>query len=147
MVAPDDGASETGTGSHVASGELRSLALERLKAAAEPVGPAIIARALQRSADATANWLERLVDLGFAESVSEHARRYTPSSDRAPAGEAAIPRATAAVGGRLSELLAEVAHDRSRQERLGHSSITITADLYSHVREQVDRDAADRTAD
>jgi integrase len=33
------------------------------------------------------------------------------------------------------------------QERLGHSSLTITADLYSHVREQVDQDAADRTAD
>jgi len=32
------------------------------------------------------------------------------------------------------------------QQRLGHSSIAITADLYSHVREQVDQDAADRTA-
>ncbi|MDA8282299.1 MAG: hypothetical protein M0Z42_03125 [Actinomycetota bacterium] len=32
------------------------------------------------------------------------------------------------------------------QERLGHSSITITADLYSHVRPKVDQDAADRTA-
>jgi len=31
-------------------------------------------------------------------------------------------------------------------ERLGHSSISITGDLYSHVREQVDQDAADKTA-
>ena len=31
-------------------------------------------------------------------------------------------------------------------ERLGHASISITVDLYSHVREQVDQDAADKTA-
>ena len=31
-------------------------------------------------------------------------------------------------------------------ERLGHSSTTITADLYTHVLERVDQDAADRTA-
>jgi integrase len=31
-------------------------------------------------------------------------------------------------------------------ERLGHSNLAITADLYTHVREQVDQDAADRTA-
>ncbi len=31
-------------------------------------------------------------------------------------------------------------------ERLGHSSYTITADLYTHVIERVDQDAADRTA-
>lgn len=31
-------------------------------------------------------------------------------------------------------------------ERLGHSTISITADLYSHVRPKVDQDAADRTA-
>lgn len=31
-------------------------------------------------------------------------------------------------------------------ERLGHSTISITADLYSHVREQVDQDAADQVA-
>jgi integrase len=32
------------------------------------------------------------------------------------------------------------------QERLGHSSLAITADLYTHVRPQVDQEAADRTA-
>jgi integrase len=32
-------------------------------------------------------------------------------------------------------------------ERLGHSSIAITGDLYSHVREQVDQEAAEKTAD
>ena len=32
------------------------------------------------------------------------------------------------------------------QERLGHSSIAITADLYSHIAPEVDQDAADRTA-
>ena len=31
-------------------------------------------------------------------------------------------------------------------ERLGHSSISITGDLYTHVTEQSDQDAADRTA-
>jgi integrase len=31
-------------------------------------------------------------------------------------------------------------------DRLGHSWISITADLYSHVRPEVDQDAADRTA-
>jgi len=31
-------------------------------------------------------------------------------------------------------------------DRLGHSTISITADLYSHVRPKVDQDAADRTA-
>jgi transposase InsO family protein len=31
-------------------------------------------------------------------------------------------------------------------ERLGHSGLAITADLYSHVRQQIDQDAADRTA-
>jgi integrase len=32
-------------------------------------------------------------------------------------------------------------------ERLGHSSLAITGDLYSHVREQVDQEAAAKTAD
>jgi integrase len=32
-------------------------------------------------------------------------------------------------------------------KRLGHSSIAITGDLYSHVVEQLDRQAADLTAD
>jgi len=32
-------------------------------------------------------------------------------------------------------------------ERLGHSSITITADTYQHVTEGMDRDAADRVAE
>jgi integrase len=36
--------------------------------------------------------------------------------------------------------------DGFSEERLGHSSITITGDLYTHVRHQVDQDAADRTA-
>ncbi|MGZ5384987.1 MAG: tyrosine-type recombinase/integrase [Acidimicrobiia bacterium] len=31
-------------------------------------------------------------------------------------------------------------------ERLGHSSISITADTYQHVTEGMDRDAADRVA-
>jgi len=31
-------------------------------------------------------------------------------------------------------------------KRLGHSSVSITADLYTHTVEQVDRDAAERTA-
>ena len=31
-------------------------------------------------------------------------------------------------------------------KRLGHSSVSITADLYSHVVEQLDREAAERTA-
>lgn len=31
-------------------------------------------------------------------------------------------------------------------KRLGHSSVSITGDLYSHAVEQVDREAADRTA-
>ena len=33
------------------------------------------------------------------------------------------------------------------QERLGHSSIATTADLYVHVPPHVDQEAADRTAD
>jgi integrase len=36
-------------------------------------------------------------------------------------------------------------HTMSR--RLGHSSVAITGDVYSHVVEELDRDAADRTAD
>ena len=32
------------------------------------------------------------------------------------------------------------------QERLGHSSIAITADVYSHVSEGMDRDAAEQVA-
>jgi integrase len=31
--------------------------------------------------------------------------------------------------------------------RLGHSSVAITGDVYSHVVEELDRDAADKTAD
>ena len=31
-------------------------------------------------------------------------------------------------------------------ERLGHMTISITADLCSHVREQMDQDAADQVA-
>jgi len=31
-------------------------------------------------------------------------------------------------------------------DRLGHSTISITADLYSHVQPEVDQDAADGTA-
>ena len=31
-------------------------------------------------------------------------------------------------------------------KRLGHSSVSITGDLYSHVVEQLDREAAERTA-
>jgi integrase len=33
------------------------------------------------------------------------------------------------------------------QERLGHSSIATTADLYVHVPPHIDQEAADRTAD
>ncbi len=33
------------------------------------------------------------------------------------------------------------------QDRLGHSSIATTADLYIHVPPRVDQEAADRTAD
>jgi integrase len=32
------------------------------------------------------------------------------------------------------------------QERLGHSSVAITGDIYSHVSRQVDQDAADQVA-
>ena len=43
-------------------------------------------------------------------------------------------------------LRAEVSlHTMSR--RLGHSSVAITGDFYSHVVEELDRDAADKTAD
>jgi len=68
--------SERGTDPRLAPGELRSLVLARLAAETEPAGPSVIARALQRSAGATANSLERLVDLGLAERVSDRPRRY-----------------------------------------------------------------------
>lgn len=32
-------------------------------------------------------------------------------------------------------------------ERLGHSSLAVTADIYSHVRPEVDQAAADRVAE
>jgi integrase len=37
-------------------------------------------------------------------------------------------------------------HPKVMQERLGHSSISITLDLYSHVTEGVARESADRVA-
>ena len=41
-------------------------------------------------------------------------------------------------------MLAEEVHPKVVQERLGHSTIAITMDLYSHVMPTVQRDAAER---
>lgn len=38
--------------------------------------------------------------------------------------------------------LASNVHPKVMQERLGHSSITVTMDTYSHVTQAMDRDAA-----
>ena len=43
-------------------------------------------------------------------------------------------------------MLAEGVHLKVVSERLGHSSIAITADTYSHVQPTVQRGAADRFA-
>ena len=45
-----------------------------------------------------------------------------------------------------SLMLAEGVHLKVVSERLGHSSIAITADTYSHVQPTVQRGAADRFA-
>lgn len=38
-------------------------------------------------------------------------------------------------------------HPKVVQERLGHSSVALTLDRYSHVIEGMDRDAAERVAE
>ena len=43
-----------------------------------------------------------------------------------------------------TQLLAAGAHPKIAQERLGHSTVGITLDLYSHVTENMQADAADR---
>jgi integrase len=41
-------------------------------------------------------------------------------------------------------LLGEGVHPKVVQERLGHSSISVTMDVYSHVMPTLQRDAAER---
>jgi integrase len=61
-------------------------------------------------------------------------------------GRAGVPR----VGfhdlrhSRATQLLASGVHPKIVQERLGHSTITVTMDLYSHVSETMQSDAAAR---
>jgi integrase len=43
-----------------------------------------------------------------------------------------------------TQLLSEGVHPKVAQERLGHSTVTTTLDLYSHVAETMQKDAADR---
>jgi integrase len=43
-----------------------------------------------------------------------------------------------------TQLLADGVHPKVAQERLGHSTITTTMDLYSHVTETTQADAAAR---
>jgi integrase len=43
-----------------------------------------------------------------------------------------------------TQLLAQGVHPKIVQERLGHSTITVTMDLYSHVTETMQSDAAAR---
>jgi integrase len=43
-----------------------------------------------------------------------------------------------------TQLLADGVHPKVAQERLGHSTITTTMDLYSHVTETMQADAAGR---
>jgi integrase len=43
-----------------------------------------------------------------------------------------------------TQLLSAGVHPKIAQERLGHSTITTTLDLYSHVTETMQEDAADK---
>ncbi|MGB8679479.1 MAG: tyrosine-type recombinase/integrase [Pseudolabrys sp.] len=43
-----------------------------------------------------------------------------------------------------TQLLASGVHPKIVQERLGHSTITVTMDLYSHVSETIQSDATTR---
>jgi integrase len=64
------------------------------------------------------------------------------------AAEAGIPRLTPHAARHTWATLALGAgiHPKVVQERLGHSSIAMTMDLYSHVTEGMDRDAAETVA-
>jgi integrase len=45
-----------------------------------------------------------------------------------------------------TQLLTEGIHPKIAQERLGHSTITTTLDLYSHVTDTMQKDAAEKLA-
>jgi len=55
-----------------------------------------------------------------------------------------INRDALAVHGLATQLLLAGVHPKVAQERLGHSSVTTTLDLYSHVTATMQEDAAGR---
>ena len=79
---------------------------------------------------------------GFLRRSNLHRRNFKPLLDRAK-----LPASTRFHDLRHAAatlLLAQGVHPKVVQERLGHSTVTLTLDTYSHVLQGMQRDASDR---
>jgi integrase len=93
--------------------------------------------------------LHRRNDAGAIRSPNEVGRRWTFRVERARAAIDGLPRVTLkGLRHTHATLLLELGeHPKVVQERLGHSTITTTMNIYSHVTPTMQKGAANRFAE